>query len=245
MHLPLHASLLIGLTSSIFATTCATSASAQIAYTDSQGRQWRQLNTIVARTWNQVHAVCPSDGVTPCSGSFGTQDVTGFVWASREDVIELFSEWVPAVAKTGAAGGEQYTLQGLQFFEVFIPTSFNCTSFGCYYGLSGWTSSLVAGSTTTAYAPGVGAAYNPNYGAFNGNTTAPVGEIYATRGIWLYIPAPAQPCPADLNNDGSVGPADLATLLNAWGSGGAADLNGNGVVDAPDLSAMLSAWGDC
>jgi hypothetical protein len=42
-----------------------------------------------------------------------------------------------------------------------------------------------------------------------------------------------------------VGPADLAALLNAWGTSGAADLNGNGVVDGPDLAAMLSAWGGC
>jgi hypothetical protein len=58
-------------------------------------------------------------------------------------------------------------------------------------------------------------------------------------------PAPAPSCPAHLNNDGSVGPADLAALLNAWGTSGAADLNGNGVVDGPDLAAMLSAWGGC
>lgn len=51
-------------------------------------------------------------------------------------------------------------------------------------------------------------------------------------------------CPADLNGDGQVGAADLATLLGAWGSP-AADLDGNGTTDAADLSVLLGAWGSC
>ncbi|MGA1223135.1 MAG: dockerin type I domain-containing protein [Phycisphaerales bacterium] len=50
--------------------------------------------------------------------------------------------------------------------------------------------------------------------------------------------------PADLNGDGTVDAADLATLLNAWGkcNGCAADFNGNGSVDAADLAELLNAW---
>ena len=226
------------------ALLCASGACAQVAYTDSQGRQWREVTPTVARTWNQVAAVCPTDGVTPCSGALGSVSVTGWVWATRADVIGLYSEWVPAIAKTGDAGGAQYTLQGLSFFEVFNETSFGCTVVGCSFGVTGWTSTLVPGSATIAYTAGVGAGYNPNYASFTANMTSPVTEINPTRGVWMYMPAP-EPCPADLNSDGAVGPADLAALLNSWGSSGAADLNGNGTVDAPDLSAMLSAWGDC
>jgi hypothetical protein len=224
---------------------CTAVASAQVAFTDSQGRQWREITPTVARSWNQVAAVCPTDGVTPCNGALGSTSVTGWVWATREDVIELLSEWVPAIVKTGEAGGAQYTLQGLGFFEVFNETSFSCTVVGCSFGIAGWTSTLVAGSATSAYTASVGAGYNPNYGLFNANFAAPVTEISSTRGVWMYLPAPTPSCPADLNDDGSVGPADLAALLNAWGSGGAADLNGNGTVDGPDLAAMLSAWGGC
>lgn len=224
---------------------CAAGASAQVAFTDSQGRQWREVTPTVARSWNQVAAVCPTDGATPCNGALGSVSVTGWVWATREDVIELLSEWVPAIVKTGEVGGAQYTLQGLGFFEVFNETSFSCTVVGCAYGMAGWTSTRVPGSTTNAYTAGIGAGYNPNYGSFTANMTAPVTEINAYRGVWMYLPAPTPSCPADLNNDGSVGPADLAALLNAWGTGGAADLNGNGTVDGPDLAAMLSAWGGC
>lgn len=216
-------------------------AMAQVAHTDSQGRQWREVTPTIARSWNQVAAVCPTDGATPCAGALGNQDVTGWVWATREDVVELLSEWVPAVAKNGAAGGAEYTLEGLQFFAVFTETSFSCTVVGCFYGLAGWTSTMAPNSTTHAFAPAVGAGYNPNYGTFDANMTAPVTELNAYRGVWMY----RLPCNADLNDDGIVGPADLTVLLNAWGTDGAADLDGSGTVDAPDLSKLLLAWGAC
>lgn len=55
-------------------------------------------------------------------------------------------------------------------------------------------------------------------------------------------------CPGDLNLNGSVDAADLATLLGAWGpvrGVGISDLNGDGVVDAADLAQLLGAWGPC
>lgn len=57
--------------------------------------------------------------------------------------------------------------------------------------------------------------------------------------------------PADLNGDGSVGPADLGILLGSWGNPGcggalpcAADLNGDGNVGAADLGILLGSWGE-
>lgn len=56
----------------------------------------------------------------------------------------------------------------------------------------------------------------------------------------------AAPCPEDLNGDGSVGSADLAALLNAWGtSDPAADFDLSGSVGSADLAALLNAWGAC
>lgn len=49
--------------------------------------------------------------------------------------------------------------------------------------------------------------------------------------------------PADLNGDGSVGPADLSVLLAAWGTPGPGDLSGDGTVGPADLTALLAAWG--
>jgi hypothetical protein len=58
-----------------------------------------------------------------------------------------------------------------------------------------------------------------------------------------YIPETVPSNPADLDNDGSVGAADLALLLSQWGTNGSADLSGNGSVGAEDLSILLASWG--
>ncbi len=54
----------------------------------------------------------------------------------------------------------------------------------------------------------------------------------------------ADPCPQDINGDGSVDGADLGLLLSAWGTP-AGDVNGDGTTDGADLGLLLSAWGSC
>ena len=46
----------------------------------------------------------------------------------------------------------------------------------------------------------------------------------------------------DLNNDGQVNGADLATLLSQWGASGTADLTGDGTVNGADLATLLANW---
>ena len=56
-------------------------------------------------------------------------------------------------------------------------------------------------------------------------------------------------CSGDLDGDGVVNAADLATLLGGWGpcgvAGCPADLNSDGDVNAADLAILLGAWGAC
>lgn len=47
----------------------------------------------------------------------------------------------------------------------------------------------------------------------------------------------------DLNGDGIVDGADLATLLSQWGTNGSADLNNDNTVNGADLAALLANWG--
>lgn len=57
-----------------------------------------------------------------------------------------------------------------------------------------------------------------------------------------------KPCPADLSGNGVVSAADLAILLDEWGTAGqisGADLDGNGTVGAADITLLLTAWGAC
>lgn len=56
--------------------------------------------------------------------------------------------------------------------------------------------------------------------------------------------SPLPPDP-DLNGDGSVNAADLAQVLDAWGSADpVADLDASGSVGSSDLAVVLSAWND-
>ena len=54
-------------------------------------------------------------------------------------------------------------------------------------------------------------------------------------------------CPWDLNDNGSVGAADLLALLVSWGpcKGCPADFDGDGSVGASDLLTLLVNWGPC
>ncbi len=56
---------------------------------------------------------------------------------------------------------------------------------------------------------------------------------------------PVTACVADINHDGEVNGADLASVLGQWGTAGSADLNNDGTVDGQDLATLLGAWGPC
>lgn len=72
------------------------------------------------------------------------------------------------------------------------------------------------------------------------SNTGEIFKIVPTTGDGTCAP----PCaPADLDCNGTVDSADLATLLNNWGGPGAGDIDGSGTVDSNDLAALLNAWG--
>ncbi|MCH8881300.1 MAG: hypothetical protein IID34_15645 [Planctomycetes bacterium] len=61
---------------------------------------------------------------------------------------------------------------------------------------------------------------------------------------------PCEQCPFDSNDDGQVGPFDLANLLGAWGECAGdeclcVDADADGQVDAFDLANLLGVWGPC
>jgi chitinase len=58
-------------------------------------------------------------------------------------------------------------------------------------------------------------------------------------------PPSGDPCPADLDESGTVDGGDLGLMLAAWGESGVGDLDQSGTVDGADLGLMLAAWGAC
>lgn len=67
-----------------------------------------------------------------------------------------------------------------------------------------------------------------------------------TGGFWSAFEA--QPCPADITDDGLINVSDLLALLAAWGACGPPcppDINSDGNVNVTDLLTLLAAWGAC
>jgi len=81
----------------------------------------------------------------------------------------------------------------------------------------------------------------------SGNTTlgmwkaATAGSPATSVSVAATVPSGPPAIPGDLNGDGKVDAADLATLLSSWGTPGA-DLNGDNGTDASDLAILLSNW---
>ncbi len=112
-------------------------------------------------------------------------------------------------------------------------------------------------------------------GAFDSGDPAPAGTVYEVLfdqaflganpqpgGVYDYYCEPhagfgmlgtvevSLPCPADFDNDGTVGAGDLAQLLGHWGSCADCDncigeLDGDCRVRASDLAILLGTWGPC
>jgi hypothetical protein len=226
-----------------FGLTLCVACGASAGYTDGQGREWLQVKSFTGKTWNQIDALCPNDGVTPCVGTLSGVDITGYVWATQDQVLSLFAESLPEIAESGFVGGPEYVLAGLGFFGLFQPTFEFYTTFGGYNYLSGWTATSANG---VAIVPEVSAEYPVFYGAFNTLAEVPVTSASQFRGAWFFKPAPTV-CSADLDASGVVDAADLAILLGAWGTsaGSSGDLDGDGAVAGADLAILLGAWGTC
>ena len=70
------------------------------------------------------------------------------------------------------------------------------------------------------------------------------GACATSNGAELTV---TDPCPADFDGSGAVGPFDLAILLGHWGPNPKhpADLNDDDIIDAADLALLLGNWGPC
>jgi hypothetical protein len=81
-----------------------------------------------------------------------------------------------------------------------------------------------------------------------GQVTGPgqYNVAYGANAVTITVVVP--PRPADVNEDGVVGVADLLAVISAWGmcpknSLCPADIDGDGVVGVADLLAVISNWG--
>lgn len=80
------------------------------------GREWLQPTAVLGVTWNEMNAVC---GAGACAGSVGASafDLTGWTWASIDQVGDLFSSITPL-----PQGGTDYADGDFSFTENLLAT---------------------------------------------------------------------------------------------------------------------------
>jgi Ca2+-binding RTX toxin-like protein len=172
---------------SLLVSVLAAAAPASAAFPN-DGKRWRQLTETTGLTWNQAAAVCPRDGMSRCSGVTGGRDLTGWVWATDAQVIELMGNYEPAIlsADPPSVSGPNHLLQAMGFLDDIRPTFFFAGYSSTDASASGWTSSSRGGSPVAG-----GASYS--HPVFNGSfwvgPGGPADQASQYRGVWLWRPS--------------------------------------------------------
>ncbi len=170
-------------------------ASAQ-SYNDGHGREWRQLPTTTGLSWNQVATVCATDGATPCAGSVGGRDLSGWTWATQDQVRQLMGYFEPAIVASPCIGGPAYFLSamGMVGGGTIASTFSFFTTVGGYYFAGGWTATQAGAGE--AYLGTASASYNmgPFDGSFCVTGAAPTGSVPTNHGVWLWRPVACATC---------------------------------------------------
>jgi hypothetical protein len=185
---------------------------------DGHDKEWRQLTDTVGATWNQLAAVCPRDGQTPCAGGVGTVDLTGWVWATDAQVLALFSYTEPAIIGNRSIGGMAYFGSAQAFLQSFTPTFSSCLTYACSAFAGGWTASSDAGGSIAGSASWGTTPVSISGGFGVGSVTDPA-ESVSWRGAFLF--RPTGPGVFAYDDRGGVaspagGTAVASVLANDW-----------------------------
>lgn len=147
------------------------------------GLEWRQVAETTQLSWNAVSTVC-SLTTGACSGSANGIDLSGWAWASRQDLVSLFSNsGLPA--SNGQASAAAYDafvdLDGSGPDDGYFQATHAAPTLPYVQGL---TRDLTAtGLANTAYVSATPqfASYSVSYNAGTGRD-----QGSAWIGVWLY-----------------------------------------------------------
>lgn len=211
----------------------ALAAGAAHAIDDGQGRDWRLLNETQPisgkPSWEQVRAVCPADGATACSGTLGGIAMKDWVWATRPQVTDLFSLWVPTIVQNpDGVGGYELQAMAAQFQSLFGITMRlkGCPTYQPCWNLeysTGMTATTVPGTAPAQpYGAEVWVDLEWGGGGFHFPTAL---HPDMGRGIWMWRPTglgtPAAHAYDDAGNLALPGAGTVipSVLANDWVAG--------------------------
>jgi Ca2+-binding RTX toxin-like protein len=146
-------------------------------------KEWRQVYETTGLTWSQVASVCPRDGATPCSGSVAGKNLSGWVWATAEQVLGLMDNYVPTLSmENPSVSGPEYMLPAAGFLGVMRWTTYVSLTYHYSEYTGGWTASTNADGLPIAG----GASYqHPFFDGSLGVGAAP-DEASPYRGVFLW-----------------------------------------------------------
>ena len=204
----------------------ATNAAAGVD--DKSGREWRQLIETTGPSSTLIASVCPRDGATACTGTVGSRNLTGWVWATEPQVTQLLSYYTPDILTNRVLNGAGYFGAATAFLTDFTPTqpsnNNNCTY--CDHGDFGGG---VTASIDASGAP-IGAGVSFSVGNVGGIQASigfgPIPDaLNAQLGVFLWRPTGLGSNDVFANDDsGSTptargGTAVANVLANDWVAG--------------------------
>ncbi len=98
------------------------------------GREWAQVDQFTSSlSWNDINAVCPEGA---CSGILNGFDMTGWKWASVDDVIALFNHYIGSYdLRLGQWSSPSDCIGVNRFFREGWSATLITTEFGVEIGI--------------------------------------------------------------------------------------------------------------
>jgi len=103
------------------------------------GKEWAQPDLFVNLDWNEINAVCPA-GV--CSGMLQGYNMTGWIWASQNDLADLFNYYIGSDVLNWDMGYSQYNEMDSVWAPAFFADGWRATRYqdGVHPDCIGWLS---------------------------------------------------------------------------------------------------------
>jgi hypothetical protein len=167
--------------------------------------EWRQLTDTEGFTWNQVAAACPTNG-NACTGLItrtgGTSvDVTGWTWASFEDIRALFDEIIQPGTVNFPTAVNFNEPAGWTYIDNIIGNGTNkfASTYqdGASYFVTGWTATgLESGYAYSPFLRDFFLATSEDQAILQSLTTKALATSGSgDLGVWLRRSVPTNPVP--------------------------------------------------
>ena len=87
--------------------------------------------------------MCPTDGETPCAGTVGGKNLTGWTWATADQVRDLMDDHAPGLttADPPVVSGIDGFWGAISFLGVMRWTTSTSSTYSYSESTSGWTAS--------------------------------------------------------------------------------------------------------